>query len=527
MVSACYRLGNGNAQNAGRCDKRAVQTQSRLGRALKELRCILGTGCLSAWFWLVLRSYGDPEPFLFNDEFGRLFAVLPCAGVFLFLLGLCRERLCAGETLARLWSAGCIALCGPVLLSLDFFSHTVGEAVVSVLGGFGFAVGFVILSLSAASFSRSGLLVTAGGSILAGRALIHGILALQPENLALLPVVFSLAARLLLEPPVMPALQDEDALSAGKASEPPGSGLLCLVYALTGFSHGLYYSLLAVMEPLLPRPKPYLLLIAAASCLLSLLCLSLARRGSVWRTVLLMGPLLVMGYMAWPLLHRESPALSLDSLHFAYALLSVYTCTTLFYAASRLAAHSPGEGIRFVGLGGAILLFSLLSGTFALSGIRASFSHGTTVNSLFALLAVAIVLSSWAYVFLLERMGFWALFPHGQARPAWLLPIFPSSLAEKMPQEQCMQEENPLPPKASNLEECERFFRQMGLTRQQALIAAMLAQKRQDADICASLNISPHTLKTHIRNILRRLGISSRHELPWLAFHAGGQGTES
>ena len=90
-----------------------------------------------------------------------------------------------------------------------------------------------------------------------------------------------------------------------------------------------------------------------------------------------------------------------------------------------------------------------------------------------------------------------------------------------------MQEENPLPPKAPNLEESERFFRQMGLTRQQALSAAMLAQKRQDADICASLNISPHTLKTHIRNILRRLGISSRHELPWLAFHAGGQGTES
>ena len=34
-----------------------------------------------------------------------------------------------------------------------------------------------------------------------------------------------------------------------------------------------------------------------------------------------MGPLLVVGYTAWPLLHRESPALSLDSLHFAYTLL--------------------------------------------------------------------------------------------------------------------------------------------------------------------------------------------------------------
>ena len=38
---------------------------------------------------------------------------------------------------------------------------------------------------------------------------------------------------------------------------PPGlTGLapIYAVYALTGLSHGLYYSLLAVMEPLLPRP---------------------------------------------------------------------------------------------------------------------------------------------------------------------------------------------------------------------------------------------------------------------------------
>ncbi|WP_423774621.1 LuxR C-terminal-related transcriptional regulator [Bilophila wadsworthia] len=34
--------------------------------------------------------------------------------------------------------------------------------------------------------------------------------------------------------------------------------------------------------------------------------------------------------------------------------------------------------------------------------------------------------------------------------------------------------------------------------------------------MCDNLNISPSTLKTHIRNIHRRLGISSRHELAWL-----------
>ena len=64
--------------------------------------------------------------------------------------------------------------------------------------------------------------------------------------------------------------------------------------------------------------------------------------------------------------------------------------------------------------------------------------------------------------------------------------------------------------------ELETHFGNLSLTRQQAMIAALLARKTPDATICDSLNISPSTLKTHIRNIHRRLGISSRHELAWL-----------
>ena len=66
------------------------------------------------------------------------------------------------------------------------------------------------------------------------------------------------------------------------------------------------------------------------------------------------------------------------------------------------------------------------------------------------------------------------------------------------------------------IEELETHFRDLGLTRQQAMIAALLARKTPDTTICDNLNISPSTLKTHIRNIHRRLGISSRHELAWL-----------
>ncbi len=514
---------------------------------MKEVRYILGAGCLNAWLWLVFRSYGDPEPFLFNDEFGRLFAVLPCAALFLLLFGLWRERLRADGMLARLWIAGCAGLISPLLLSLDLalFDNAAAGAMISALAGFGFAVGFTVLGMGVASLSRAGILVVVSGGIIASRAMIHGLLSLRPESLLLLPVVFALAAKLLLEPPPAPPAPPEAADNPAQGDRsgapesaampaPPGlTGLapIYAVYALTGLSHGLYYSLLAVMEPLLPRPKPHLLLIVVLSCLISPLCIHLARRASLWRTILLMGPLLVVGYTAWPLLHRESPALSLDSLHFAYTLLGVYSYTTLFYAASWLNARRRGNGIRLIGFGGATLLLSLLLGTYALPAIRASLSHGTTVNYLFALLAVTILLSSSAYVFLLEQMGFWEAAPPGRPTrptrplPGAFSPVIQIETAAQGSQE--AQEDGPLPPEALNQEDCERLFRQLGLTRQQACIAAMLARKRHDADICASLNISPSTLKTHIRNILRRLNINSRHELPWLACRAaGGQGEE-
>lgn len=482
-------------------------------------------GCLNAWLWLTFRGYGDTEPLLFNDEFGRLFAVLPCAAAALLLMGLFRERLRREGVLAALWNAGSACMMIPALagLNIALFSGPTAGTLLSLLAGFGFAAGFMVLGVEVAALSRPGILVVVGGGIIASRVLIHGLLALPTDSLILLPVVFALAARLLLEPPESPEPgDDEDAPgSPRRAADCPWP--VYAVYALTGMSHGLYYSLLAVMEPLLPRPKPHLLLIAVLSCLISPLCIHLARRASIWRTVLLMGPLLVVGYTAWPLLHRESPALSLDSLHFAYALLGVYSYITLFFAALRL--HGSGSGIRLIGFGGAILLFSLLLGTYALPCIRASLSQGTTVNYLFAFLAVTILISSFAFVYLLERLGFWAS-PYGSETKGVCRPLPGGGFGDTPPQaaaeDQEKREEDRAPAQGEvlSLEQCAQIFRKLGLTRQQALIAAMLAKKRQDVEICADLNISPSTLKTHIRNILRRLNINSRHELPWLISRA-------
>ena len=133
--------------------------------------------------------------------------------------------------------------------------------------------------------------------------------------------------------------------------------------------------------------------------------------------------------------------------------------------------------------------------------ITESIARGDSLNSLFAFQAFAILAGSFIFVVYLEKVGFFRLAKGEAAAPervAGQAPSTPMSLMDWP------------------IEELEAHFRELGLTRQQAMIAALLARKTPDTTICDNLNISPSTLKTHIRNIHRRLGISSRHELAWL-----------
>lgn len=60
-------------------------------------------------------------------------------------------------------------------------------------------------------------------------------------------------------------------------------------------------------------------------------------------------------------------------------------------------------------------------------------------------------------------------------------------------------------------------FESLGLTRQESRIALMLLDGLDDTGLCEKLFISKNTLKYHIRNINRKLGIATRRELPSLA----------
>lgn len=59
------------------------------------------------------------------------------------------------------------------------------------------------------------------------------------------------------------------------------------------------------------------------------------------------------------------------------------------------------------------------------------------------------------------------------------------------------------------------------LTGREKEVLGLVAADKQDKEIAAALNISLNTVKTHMRNILSKLQVSSRYEAAWIARKKG------
>ena len=365
---------------------------------------------------------------------------------------------------------------------------------VSALAGIGAGIAGCRIGLALCRFSGGQLVLSLGlASIVA--PICNYLVLLCPEPYWVIPALLFPALFALL-PSVYPTASGEEGEHTYPFSRIPL--FLWCGCLLTAFSESAYYNLYGALEPVMPGPSLSVLVLVVLGGLSALLVLGQAHRSPIWYAFLLVIPVLVVGYTAWPLLHRESPGLSLGGLLFGYTLLNIYMMTAFLHTVSYRKGTRRLQ-LLACGIGG-IALASWM-GSHNSGWITESIARGDSLNSLFAFQAFAILAGSFIFVVYLEKVGFFRLAKGEAAAPervAGQAPSTPMSLMDWP------------------IEELETHFRELGLTRQQAMIAALLARKTPDTTICDNLNISPSTLKTHIRNIHRRLGISSRHELAWL-----------
>ena len=455
--------------------------QRNIPHLFSFLLTVCRAGALAVWFWLLLHMDPDSPEFFWMGESGPLEGMLPCAAAALLLLDLCGL-----SSPRREGARSCAAsLCLLAALTPLVWSGAAGMAgiwLACACAGLGLALSFLSLRREATALPPPYCAAAIGGGMFLG-----GLVVDLLEGLSRTPLLLALAVSALL---AGAALARRDAPgSAAPDTERGGLHVALLCCLVSGLGIGGYSALWETFAPLSGLTLDGIALALLATLAPAAALLPAWRNGPLLLGVL---PFAVVAYTAWPLLHRESPALSLQSLQVSYTLLVVWALTLICQLAARREAWR-----RLAARAGGLLLIGVTLGRMAQAALAHCLTRGTAVNLLFLLFAVLAVccVMVWSRIW----QGVAEISPRPSRRGTH------------------GEEESGLP---SDIDTCRDIFRELGLTPQQALIAAMLAHKRSDADICRHLSISPATLKTHIRNILRRTGISSRHELPWLLLSA-------
>lgn len=452
---------------------------------LRHVLPLLQTGCrvgaLAVWFWLLLHMDIDSPEFFWIGESGPLAAMLPFAVGAFVLLDLRGQPPLSGRGAWPYLPPLCL-LAALLPLVWPWAAGTAGVWLASACAGLGLTLTVLSLLRKLKALSPPLCAVAVGGGIFLGGLVVELLEGLPRPPLLVALAVSSVVAGLAV-------LREESPAPAASGMGRPVliAALLCCLFS--GLGIGAYSALWETFAPLPGLTLDGLVLTLLASLAPAIALLPVWRNGPLLLGVL---PFAVVAYTAWPLLHRESPALSLQSLQVSYTLLVVWTLTLFCQLAARWEAWG-----RLAARAGALLLLGITLGRMGQTSVALCLTRGTGVNLLFLLLALLAGCCFMAWSRIWQRLVESSPGPARRGAPG--------------------EEENGLP---SDLDTCRDIFRQLGLTPQQALIAAMLAHKRSDADICSLLSISPATLKTHIRNILRRTGISSRHELPWLLLSA-------
>lgn len=458
--------------------------------AFTHWRELCGIGLFIVWHWQMLNVFRYAKEEAFPGEVGDAVYLFFFASLLFTAFFLSGRRAGAATTRnGHGWLASAATLCILSLLFTLFPSPPPGTEKAGLIALAVSGAGSAILcllwlrSLAKAPY-RDTITVIGGGFVLA--TALTSLASPYPDAAIAISVFSIILSRFLLPYPQTPDEGGEEEkkrvrLPASEQVDPREEPSVLLTAACgSSFGAGAFYSLVIFLRPM-GEPSPLTLsLLFGAGALLAVVFLKLSLEKDIYQALLLMVPFLLCGYAAWPILHGESPGLSLVGMRLGYGLLAVY----LFVSVSALAAQTERKGRDVLCACLGAMCFSFWLGTHLSSLHLFNAYDAQELDLVFIALLVVLLGSCGACVYWLH-----------QVRHA-------TQSREKAAQEDALLLD---------------YLMDQGLTQQQAVIAALISKKISEERICALLDITPLTLETHIRNIHKRMGINSRHELLWIS----------
>lgn len=368
-------------------------------------------------------------------------------------------------------------------------------ALIILLASFG---GAILISSWGETFAKlepGNMGVAFGGAILLSTVL--SVIGLHVPNLGLLFLVLAtpLFSYIILQIE-SPTDQPQAVPTAPLISKNPLPFKLIAILFLFYSAGGFMYKLIYAVNPF--DEKQMYIISSATYCLICILaglaikyCPHLDLR-LLYRPVL---PLLGSGFILFPLLAKTSmiPFLLLQT---GFALFDAYTWLLFIYLAS-----SHTSPLYIIGWSMFFLTFSMFVGDLLLTGLL---TIGIPFHSNMVSLLAAILVLCTSLIFHDRKETF----------SGWTTTDTPDTAEALPPPKTSPHDEETIEPNNHLITDSQELFcNHYPLTAREKEVVILLLKGRNNPFIRNELNIADSTLKTHLRNIYRKLEVCDRQEL--------------
>jgi DNA-binding CsgD family transcriptional regulator len=209
-------------------------------------------------------------------------------------------------------------------------------------------------------------------------------------------------------------------------------------------------------------------------------------------------PLLTAGFILLPFLTENYAILSFLLLEAGFALFDMYTWLLIVY----FACYSP-RPLATLGSGMALITLAMGGGNLVFSIFAFSIPVSRQINTLSVTAGLLTLLASFIFPDKKETFAGWELSP-GQSTPA-------PPPATEVPGDYGADRDDTVP----NIPEAKlaAFLQAHNLTARETEVLLLLLKGRNNPFIREKLNISPNTLKYHLKNIYQKLEVTNRQLL--------------